>query len=243
MKFWQTVIEKRRETRREKYNNQKNQAQQKDVDGDDDSDVVLRVLFCSHEKNIFNLTTPGDFGMELVLHNVKHVPDMRLNIISTGLLDEDGYHNSSGNGLWKVTLGSLIVARGKWYQGLPAFAFWGEAHEYGRVWSGKDVSYHHFKPCVFLGYGQDELGYRTHSGGRNRDVEFDEDQTLKDVEKTEKETIPQHNDDPIDLDPVPPKHFDAQFGDDIQNDEEQNDEEHGADDVDAQEQPNLDEDV
>ncbi|GJX04450.1 hypothetical protein Tco_0190366 [Tanacetum coccineum] len=78
---------------------------------------------------------------------------------------------------------------------------------------------------------------------RSRDVEFDEDQTLKDVKKTEKETIPQHNDDPIDLDPVPPKHFDAQFGDDIQNDEEQNDEEHGADDVDAQEQPNLDEDV
>ncbi|GKG41982.1 hypothetical protein Tco_0473733, partial [Tanacetum coccineum] len=32
---------------------------------------------------------------------------------------------------------------------------------------------------------------------RSRDVEFDEDQTLKDVEKTEKETIPQHNDDPI----------------------------------------------
>ncbi|GJR49519.1 retrovirus-related pol polyprotein from transposon TNT 1-94 [Tanacetum coccineum] len=41
---------------------------------------------------------------------------------------------------------------------------------------------------------------------------FDEDQTLKDVEKTEKEIIPQHNDDPIDLDPVPPKHFDAQLG-------------------------------
>ncbi|GKF28814.1 putative RNA-directed DNA polymerase, partial [Tanacetum coccineum] len=37
-------------------------------------------------------------------------------IVSIGdicLLDEDGYHNSSGNGLWKVTLGSLIVARGK----------------------------------------------------------------------------------------------------------------------------------
>ncbi|GKD43630.1 putative RNA-directed DNA polymerase, partial [Tanacetum coccineum] len=54
-----------------------------------------------------------DTGMELVLHNVKHVPDMRLNIISTGLLDEDGYHNSSGNGFWKVTLGSLTVVRGK----------------------------------------------------------------------------------------------------------------------------------
>nr|GFD32527.1 hypothetical protein [Tanacetum cinerariifolium] len=54
----------------------------------------------------------------------------------------------------------------------------------------------------------------------------------------EKEIIPQHNDDPTDLDPVPPKHFDSQFKDDIQNDEE-----HGADDGDAQEQPNLDEDV
>ncbi|GJT89190.1 putative RNA-directed DNA polymerase [Tanacetum coccineum] len=54
-----------------------------------------------------------DTGMELVLHNVKHVPYMRLNIISTGLLEEDGYHNSSGKRLWKVTLGSLIVARGK----------------------------------------------------------------------------------------------------------------------------------
>ncbi|GJX61599.1 hypothetical protein Tco_0294499 [Tanacetum coccineum] len=52
------------------------------------------------------------------------------------------------------------------------------------------------KPCVFLENGQDER-------------------------ETEEETIPQHNDDPIDLDPVPPKHFDAQFGDDIQNDEEQ----------------------
>ncbi|GJV49100.1 retrovirus-related pol polyprotein from transposon TNT 1-94 [Tanacetum coccineum] len=92
-----------------------------------------------------------------------------------------------------------------------------------RVWSGKDVSYHHLrvfgckasvhipkderskldvknKPCVFLGYGQDELGYRLYDlvqkkFVRSRDVEFDEDQTLKDVEKTEKETIPQHNDD------------------------------------------------
>ncbi|GKC81610.1 putative RNA-directed DNA polymerase [Tanacetum coccineum] len=61
---------------------------------------------------------------------------------------------------------------------------------------------------------------------------------VTDVEKAERETIPQHNDDLIDLDPVPPKHFDSKFGDDIQNDEEQ-----GADDVDAQEKPNLDEDV
>ncbi|GJV75560.1 retrovirus-related pol polyprotein from transposon TNT 1-94, partial [Tanacetum coccineum] len=86
------------------------------------------------------------------------------------------------------------------HAGLPA-SFWGEALNTAvhvinltpcvplrfdvpdRVWSGKDVSYHHLrvfgckasvhipkderskldvknKPCVFLGYGQDELGYR-----------------------------------------------------------------------------------
>nr|GEY68875.1 retrovirus-related Pol polyprotein from transposon TNT 1-94 [Tanacetum cinerariifolium] len=79
-----------------------------------------------HEKNIFHLTHQvilmllgwvilgyqGFLVLEIFAF-VKHVPDMRLNIISTGLLDEDGYHNSSGNGLWKVTLGSLIVAREK----------------------------------------------------------------------------------------------------------------------------------
>ncbi|GKA23616.1 retrovirus-related pol polyprotein from transposon TNT 1-94 [Tanacetum coccineum] len=114
------------------------------------------------------------------------------------------------------------------HAGLPA-SFWGEALNTAvhvinltlcvplrfdvpdRVWSGKDVSYNHLRVLWII---------KTCSPAEV--VEFDEDQTLKDVEKTEKETIPQHNDDPIDLDPVPPKHFDAQFGDDIQNDEEQN---------------------
>ncbi|GKD16351.1 putative RNA-directed DNA polymerase [Tanacetum coccineum] len=53
--------------------------------------------------------------MELVLHNVKHVPDMRLNIILTGLLDEDGYHNSSENDdmteLWHKRLGHMSEKR------------------------------------------------------------------------------------------------------------------------------------
>ncbi|GJX96283.1 putative RNA-directed DNA polymerase [Tanacetum coccineum] len=138
------------------------------------------------------------------------------------------------------------------------------------VWSDKDVSYRHLrvfgckasvhipkderskldvkgKPCVFLGYGQDEFGYRLYVPVqkklvRSRDVVFEEDLTLKDVEKAEREIIPQHNDDLIDLDLVPPKHFDSQFGDDIQNDGD-HDEEQGVDDVDAQEQLNLDEDV
>jgi transposase InsO family protein len=429
-----------------------------------------------------------DTGMELVLHNVKHVPDMRLNVISTGLLDDDGYYNGFGNGKWKLTLGSLIVGRGEkvsklyvthpkiscnnvnavenvdmselWHKrlghmskkgmsilskknvlsgvhdvslskcshclagkqtrvafkshspfrmekildlvhsdvcgpmktrslggcyyfvtfiddhsrkvwvytlktkdqvldvfkqfhasveretgkklkcirtdnggeyigpfdaycreqgirhqktppktpqlnglaermnrtlvervrcllshaGLPP-SFWGEALNTAvhvinltpcvplhfdvpnRVWSGKDVSYSHLrvfgckafvhipkderskldvksKPCVFLGYGyEDEFGYRLYDPVekrlvRSRDVVFVENQTLKDVEKTKIEIVPQHSDTSADLDPVPPQHVDTQFGDDFQNDNQQ-----GTDDIDAQEQDQLDEDV
>ncbi|KAJ9547627.1 LOW QUALITY PROTEIN: hypothetical protein OSB04_020170 [Centaurea solstitialis] len=50
--------------------------------------------------------------MKLVLRNVKHVPDMRLNVIFASLLD-DGYNNNFGDGIWKLTRGSLIVAIGK----------------------------------------------------------------------------------------------------------------------------------
>ncbi|GJR77028.1 putative RNA-directed DNA polymerase [Tanacetum coccineum] len=59
-----------------------------------------------------------------------------------------------------------------------------------RVWSAKKFPYHHLRVFDVI-----------------RDVEFDEDHTLKEVEKTEKRKS-QHNDDPIDLDRFhPPKHF------------------------------------
>nr|GEV77480.1 retrovirus-related Pol polyprotein from transposon TNT 1-94 [Tanacetum cinerariifolium] len=205
----------RKDKKKKKYNNQKNK-HKKDDDGDDNTKVNTTTdeFFVCYDYDMVNLPnddwswildsgatchvatrkdyyssyTPCDFGvvkmgniglsriasigdiclklytgMELVLHNVKHVSDMKLNIISTGLLDEDGYHNSSDER------------------------------------SKLDVK---TKPCVFLGYGQDEFGYRLY-------------------------------------DPVHKKLVCSRdFGDDIHNDEE-----HGADDVDAQEQPNLDEDV
>ncbi|GJY78963.1 retrovirus-related pol polyprotein from transposon TNT 1-94 [Tanacetum coccineum] len=61
------------------------------------------------------------------------------------------------------------------------------------------------KPVWFRGIGQDEFGYMLYDPVqkklvRSRDVVFEEDLTLKDVEKAERETIPQHNDDLIDLD-------------------------------------------
>ncbi|GKC23794.1 putative RNA-directed DNA polymerase [Tanacetum coccineum] len=198
-----------------------------------------------------------DTGMELVLHNVKHVPDMRLNIISTGLLDEDGYqrlghmsekgmsilskknvlsdvhdinlkkcshcletlggcsyfvtfiddHSRKGRNLNVCDNGGEYIGpfdvycreHGIQHQKTPPKTpqLNGLAERMNRtlvervrcllshvgVWSGKDVSYHHLrvfrckasvhipkdekskldmknKPCVFRGYGQDELGYR-----------------------------------------------------------------------------------
>ncbi|GJZ06968.1 hypothetical protein Tco_0540761 [Tanacetum coccineum] len=96
MKFCRQL---KKENKKKNYNNQKNK-HKKDDDGDDSTEGTTWIA------GIGDICLKFDTWMELVLHNVKHVPDMRLNIISTGLLDEDGYHNSSGNGLWKVLLGS-----------------------------------------------------------------------------------------------------------------------------------------
>ena len=39
-----------------------------------------------------------DTGYQLILRNIQHVPDIRLNLISTGKLDDEGYHSSQGGG-------------------------------------------------------------------------------------------------------------------------------------------------
>ena len=54
-----------------------------------------------------------DVGCSLTLRDVRHVPDLRLNLISGFALDREGYVNYFGNGKWKLTKGSLIAARGK----------------------------------------------------------------------------------------------------------------------------------
>ena len=51
--------------------------------------------------------------IRLVLKNVKHVPDIRLNLISVGKFDDEDFCNTLHNGQWKLTKGFLVVARGK----------------------------------------------------------------------------------------------------------------------------------
>ncbi|BBH04434.1 hypothetical protein Prudu_015575 [Prunus dulcis] len=70
-------------------------------------------------RDFFTSYTNGDFGNvrmgndKLSKIDVRHVPDMRLNLISTGLLDDEGYTNVFAEGKWKLSKNSLVLARGR----------------------------------------------------------------------------------------------------------------------------------
>ena len=49
----------------------------------------------------------------MLLKDVRHVPEVRLNLISVGRLDDEGYMGSIRNGSMKFSKGSLIVARAR----------------------------------------------------------------------------------------------------------------------------------
>ena len=47
------------------------------------------------------------------MKDVRHIPDMHLNLISISVLDKEGYESHLGNGKWKLFKGSLVFARWK----------------------------------------------------------------------------------------------------------------------------------
>ena len=52
------------------------------------------------EVKVFGVATvclKTNIGSTLVLQNVKHAPDIPLNLISVGQLDDNGYHNDLSN--------------------------------------------------------------------------------------------------------------------------------------------------
>ena len=51
-------------------------------------------------------------GTKLVIKSVRHVEALRLNIFSVQLLDKDGYSSIFGDGRYKLTKGSMVVAKG-----------------------------------------------------------------------------------------------------------------------------------
>ncbi|KAJ0025060.1 hypothetical protein Pint_07357 [Pistacia integerrima] len=51
-----------------------------------------------------------DNSSSLLHEDVKHIPDIHLNLISTGRLDDEGYCNTSSDGQWKLTMGAMVMA-------------------------------------------------------------------------------------------------------------------------------------
>ena len=57
-------------------------------------------------------------GFTVMLKNVRHVPDLCFNLISTPVMDRADYCNHLGNGRWKLAKGPMVVARGHICYGL-----------------------------------------------------------------------------------------------------------------------------
>ena len=49
----------------------------------------------------------------MTLKDVRHVPDLCLNLMSGLILDKQGYENHFGKGKWKLTKSSLVVSKRK----------------------------------------------------------------------------------------------------------------------------------
>jgi hypothetical protein len=70
-------------------------------------------------KSYADIVGIGDICVEantrytLKLKDVRHILDMRLNLIFVNVLDKEGYESHLGNGKWKLFKGSLVFARRK----------------------------------------------------------------------------------------------------------------------------------
>ena len=76
------------------------------------NETVSRVV------GIGTICLKNSVGTKLVLNNVKHAPDVRLHLISIGVLDDEGYVSTNGDGKWKLIKCSLVMARGNKRRGL-----------------------------------------------------------------------------------------------------------------------------
>ena len=52
-------------------------------------------------------------GLFWLLEKVRHIPDLRRNLIFVGQLDDEGHAILFVGGTWKVTKGTRVLARGK----------------------------------------------------------------------------------------------------------------------------------
>ncbi|GJZ86400.1 retrovirus-related pol polyprotein from transposon TNT 1-94 [Tanacetum coccineum] len=207
------------------YNNQKNK-HKKDDDGDDSTELDSldsgASVMLQHEIEYFYLTPPGDFGVVRILGWVilgyLGLIGLLMKMVTTTVLVE----RQTGK-----KLKCIRSDNGGEYIG-PFDAYCREhGIQHQKIPRDTTIKWFGRADDRTLGFGSGKMSFipLLSSLGCKASVHFPKmkDQSL--------------------ISGSSENNFDAQFGDDIQNDEEQNDERTGADDVDAQEQPNLDEDV
>ncbi|GJV63142.1 retrovirus-related pol polyprotein from transposon TNT 1-94 [Tanacetum coccineum] len=85
----------------------------------DYDDALLRSgKVCLADDKTLDIVGVGDvvlktsFGTNWTLKDVRYIPGLKKRLISVGQLDEERYHVGFGDQQWKVTKGSLVVARG-----------------------------------------------------------------------------------------------------------------------------------
>ncbi|KAF7129225.1 hypothetical protein RHSIM_Rhsim10G0050800 [Rhododendron simsii] len=165
-------------------------------------------------------------GCKLLLKDVRHVPNIRLNLISAGKLDDEGYKNQFGDGKWKLSKGSLVVARGKKSSTLYLMQAKLSKGEVNAIGDEASTELWHKRLGHMSEKGMQILARKAllpevkvdKKLVRSNDVVFFEDQTIEDLDKNEKPT-PSHEY-PVNLDPIPPPMVHDDYGGDVQNDDD-----------------------
>ena len=73
--------------------------------------VKMRNKSVSLIAGIGDIWIQTSMGCTLTLKDVRHISDLRLNLISMHMMDKDGYNHFISSGNWKLTKGSLVVAQ------------------------------------------------------------------------------------------------------------------------------------
>ncbi|KAK8988202.1 hypothetical protein V6N11_065798 [Hibiscus sabdariffa] len=136
---------------------------------------------------IGNVILKTNTNCEIVLNDVRHVPDMRLNLISARKLDDAGYMNLFGGGKWKLTRNSMIVARGNKQGSLLRHISENGLQILAQKALIPEVKGKAIQPCIHCLAGkQHKVSFRRVNKRivRSRDIVFLEDQTIEDTKQS-----------------------------------------------------------
>ncbi|KAL8140772.1 hypothetical protein V2J09_006793 [Rumex salicifolius] len=68
-----------------------------------------------------------------------HIPGLKRNLLSVGQMDEEGYFVIFGGGAWKITKGSMVIARGKMEGTLYSIGSFSDCIAVAREYSNADL--------------------------------------------------------------------------------------------------------